>query len=54
MLLEMEILFAMDSSTYDSATVVLFHPPCLFRDNMSPPASTRMVAEDLMIIVNNI
>jgi hypothetical protein len=30
---------------YPSATLSDFHPPCLFREVISPPESTRRVAE---------
>lgn len=39
-------LLVIDSSMYDSATVELFHPPCLFRAVISPPASISIVAEE--------
>ena len=44
-LLAISVLCATDSSTYPSATVDDFQPPCFFIK--SPPDSTKSVADDL-------
>lgn len=43
---EVSVLLRMELSTYPSATADERHPPCLFRAIRSPPASTRMVADE--------
>ncbi|CAH1987827.1 unnamed protein product, partial [Acanthoscelides obtectus] len=40
-------LCATDTSTYSSATVDDFQPPCFFSVIKSPPDSTKSVADDL-------
>ena len=40
-------LFWTESSMYDSATLVDFHPPCLFIAAKSAPESDKIVADDL-------
>lgn len=46
--IEVFVLFSIELSTYLSATEEDLHPPCFFSSKRSPPASTKMVAEDLL------